>query len=337
MTTPFRPLVLLIVSAALLVAGCGSSSDSDKDLTVAKPASSSDGETLRVGVQKDGVRSILEQSGQLKNVPYKITWSTFAFGPPLVEAAGADKIDVAGVGSTPPIFGAAADSDFRVVATIQYRNKTDDNVLVPKGSDITSPEQLKGKTIAVAKGSSAHGLILKLLHRIDIKPTDVKFSYLAPADALAAFSSGKVDAWVTWHPFIAQAKADGARTIAGGPPDEFGHSFEIASSKAVADPKRAAALKDYIGRLKKAFAWGAENPDKWAAAWSEESGLPLATTKVAVRARLADIQPVSAVVVKDQQALADRLAEDKVLPDEIDFSDIVTKGLAPSSESTEAP
>ena len=121
----------------------------------------------------------------------------------------------------------------------------------------------------------------------------MKLSYLAPADALAAFSTGQVDAWVTWHPFIAQAKAEGAKTIAGGPPDEFGHSFEIASSKAVADPKRAAALKDYIARLRKAFAWGAENPDKWAAAWSKESGLPLATTKVAVRARLADIQPVT--------------------------------------------
>jgi sulfonate transport system substrate-binding protein len=217
------------------------------------------------------------------------------------------------------------------VATIQYRNKTDDNVLVPRGSDITSPEDLKGKTIAVAKGSSAHGLILKLLHRIGLKPTDVKFSYLAPADALAAFSTGKVDAWVTWHPYIAQAEADGAKAIAGGPPDEFGHSFEIASSKAVADPKRAAALKDYIARLRRAFAWGARNPDKWAAAWSEESGLPLATTKVAVRARLADIEPVTGAVVKDQQALADRLTDDKVLPDEISFSDIVTRGLAPEA------
>ena len=65
---------------------------------------------------------------------------------------------------------------------------------------------------------------------------------------------------MTWHPFIAQAKAEGAKTIAGGPPDEFGHSFEIASSEAVADPKRAAALKDYVARLRKAFAWGGGEP-----------------------------------------------------------------------------
>ena len=56
----------------------------------------------------------------------------------------------------------------------------------------------KGKAIAVPKGSSAHGLLLQLLHRIGLEPTDVKLNYLAPADGLAAFSSGQVDAWSVW-------------------------------------------------------------------------------------------------------------------------------------------
>jgi sulfonate transport system substrate-binding protein len=321
------PLAALLLAAALAATALGCGADGDEDLAVARPASSPEGAKLRVGVQKDGIRAILEQSGQLENLPYEISFSTFAFGPPLVEAAGADKIDVAGVGSTPPIFGGAADADFRAIATIQYRNKKDDALLVPKGSDITAPEQLKGKTIAVAKGSSAHGLTLKLLNRIGLGPDDVKLNYLVPADALAAFSSGQVDAWATWYPYIAQAEAEGARQIAGGPPDEYGHSFEIASAKAVADPKRAAALKDYFARLRKAFAWGARNPDKWAAAWSEESGLPLDVTKVSVRERRSDIVPISDETIEHQQELADRLAEDKVLPGEIRFQDIVTQGL----------
>jgi sulfonate transport system substrate-binding protein len=322
-----RRLIALLGAAAMLAVTAGCGDESEADLAVAKPASSPEGVTLRVGVQKDGIKAILGRSGQLKDLPYKISFSTFAFGPPLVEAAGADKIDVAGVGSTPPIFGAAADSDFRAIATLQYRNQTDDALLVPKGSDVTKPEQLKGKTVAVAKGSSAHGLLLKLLHRIGLKPDDVKISFLAPPDALAAFSTGRVDAWSTWHPYIQQAEADGAKAIAGGPPDEYGHSFEIASSKAVADPKRAAALKDYVARLQKAFAWAAENPDEWAKAWSEESQLPLAITKKAVRQKLIDIVPIDDETVKHQQALADRLTEDKVLPGEVKFDDIVTQGL----------
>ena len=171
MNRPRTPLAGLLIAAVLMAATAGCGSEKEADVAVAKPAKSPEGVKLRVGVQKDGIRAILEKSGQLKDVPYEISFSTFAFGPPLVEAAGADKIDVAGVGSTPPIFGAAADSDFRAIATLQYRNDSDDAVLVPKGSDITKPEQLKGKTVAVAKGSSAHGLLLTLLTGSGSSPT----------------------------------------------------------------------------------------------------------------------------------------------------------------------
>ncbi len=322
-----RRTIALLGAVALLAVTAGCGEESDANLATAKPANSPEGVKLRVGVQKDGIKAILDKSGQLEDLPYEIEFSTFAFGPPLVEAAGADKIDVAGVGSTPPIFGAAAESDFRAIATLQYRNDKDDSLMVPEGSDIAKPEDLKGKTVAVAKGSSAHGLLLKVLNRVGLKPDDVTISFLQPPDALAAFTTGRVDAWSTWHPYIQQAEAEGAKAIAGGPPDEYGHSFEIASSKAVADPKRAAALKDYVARLQKAFAWAAENPDEWAKAWSEESQLPLPITKKAVRAKLIDIVPIDDETIEHQQELADRLTEDKVLPGEVRFKDIVTQGL----------
>lgn len=327
------PITILATAAlALAATGCESSvSDSaTKSDGPQKAAAGGDASkvTLRVGVQKDGVRSILKASGALKDIPYKITWSTFTFGPPLVEAAGADKIDVAGVGDTPPIFGAAGNSDFRVIASLRFNNRQDDTLLVPKGSTVTEPKQLRGKTIAVAKGSSAHGFTLRLLDRIGLKPSDVKLTYLAPADALAAFSSGKVDAWTVWHPFVAQAEAEGAKGIAGGPPDEQGYSFEIASTKAVEDPDRAAALKDFVARLDRAYEWAVKNPTEWADAWAQESGLPKSTTRAAVPKRLLELGPVTPDAVKFQQSLADTLHKHAVIPKQVDFNDIVTQGLA---------
>jgi ABC-type nitrate/sulfonate/bicarbonate transport system substrate-binding protein len=321
--------------AALAAAGCQSSvSDDAADAQGPKQAASGGDAskvTLRVGVQKDGVRSILAASGALKGVPYKISWSTFTFGPPLVEAAGADKIDVAGVGDTPPIFGAAGGSDFRVVGALRFANRQDDTLLVPKGSSVTRPQQLKGKRIAVSKGSSAHGFTLRLLDRLGIKPSEVKLTYLVPADALAAFSSGKVDAWTVWDPFVSQAKAIGARGIAGGPPDEQGWSFEIASTKAVEDPDRAAALKDYLARLRRAFTWAADHQQAWADAWSKESGLPQATTRAAVPERIQELGPVTPQAVAFQQSLADTLAKHQVIPKQVTFSEIVTTGIAPGA------
>ena len=43
--------------------------------------------------------------------------------------------------------------------------------------------------------------------------------------------------------------------------------------------------------------------------------------------RLADIVPINGQSVEHQQPLADRLTEDKVLPGEVAFNDIVTQGL----------
>jgi sulfonate transport system substrate-binding protein len=325
-------LPVLAAAVAALAAGCSSSVSDDTAASGGPKAAASGGDaskvTLRVGVQKDGVRSILNASGALRGVPYKIDWSTFTFGPPLVEAAGADKIDVAGVGDTPPIFGAAGAADFKVIATMRLATRQDDTLLVPKGSDITKPEQLKGKAIAVPKGSSAHGFTLRLLDRIGLEPSDVKLVYLAPADGLAAFSSGKVDGWAVWQPFVAQAEAAGARGIAGGPPDEQGWSFEIASAKAVADPDRAAALKDFVGRLRTAYVWARTHRDEWAVAWAKESGLPVATTRAAVPKRIMSLGPVSPQAVAFEQSLADTLSKHQVIPKKVDFDDIVAKGLS---------
>jgi sulfonate transport system substrate-binding protein len=251
-----------------------------------------------------------------------------------VEAAGADKIDVAGVGSTPPIFGAAAKgSEFRVVAQIQYAKQQDDSLLVRTDSGITDAKGLKGKAVAIPKGSSAHGFFLNYLDRNGVKESDVDVKFLAPADALAAFSAGKVDAFAVWQPFVVQAEKEGGKAIAGGRPDEDGFSFEIASTKAVQDGKRAAALKDYMGRLAVAFKWARTHPDQWAAAWSKESGLPLDVTKVAVRERAQSIAPVSDEARQSEQKLADTLAKHEVIPGKVTFDDIVTTGLAPEEEN----
>jgi sulfonate transport system substrate-binding protein len=330
-----RHALPILAAIAALATGCASSVDDNASGADGPKQAKTTGDaskvTLRVGVQKDGVRSILAASGALKDIPYKIDWSVFTFGPPLVEAAGADKIDVAGVGDTPPIFGAAAGSDFRVISALRFANRQDDTLLVPKGSAITRPDQLKGKTIAVAKGSSAHGFTLRLLDRIGLKPSDVKLVFLAPADGLAAFSSGKVDAWTVWHPYVAQAEALGAKGIAGGPPDEQGWSFEIASTKAVENPDKAAALKDYTSRLQRAFAWARTHQNAWADAWAKESGLPQSTTRAAVPNRIQELQPVTPEAIQFQQALADTLTKHQVIPKKVAFSDIVTSGLAPGA------
>ena len=73
-------------------------------------------------------------------------------------------------------------------------------------SPIRSVADLRGKRIAVGKGSSAHGNVLGQLNTRGLTPADVKLVFLQPADALSAFTQRQVDAWAIWDPYTAQAE-----------------------------------------------------------------------------------------------------------------------------------
>ncbi len=57
--------------------------------------------TLIVGDQKGNARAVMEASGVLKDVPYKIEWKEFAAAAPLLEALGAGALDSGLVGDAP--------------------------------------------------------------------------------------------------------------------------------------------------------------------------------------------------------------------------------------------
>ena len=80
-----------------------------------------------------------------------------------------------------------------------------DAIVVPEGSDVRDVADLEGKDVAVAKGSSANYNLLAQLAEAGVGFDEVEVQYLQPADALAAFSAGHVDAWAIWDPCTAQA------------------------------------------------------------------------------------------------------------------------------------
>ena len=128
-----------------------------------------------------------------------------------------------------------------------------DQILVHADSPIRSVADLRGKSIAVAKGSSAHGHTLgSARERAGLTPADVKLVFLQPADALSAFTQREVDAWAVWDPYTAQAEQQiPVRSIARAKGVTNGCWFGIASDVALADPKRNTALGDLLVRYER--------------------------------------------------------------------------------------
>jgi sulfonate transport system substrate-binding protein len=173
----------------------------------------------------------------------RIKWSTVASGPPLLEAVNAEAVDIGGVGNTPPVFAAGADSKSTVVAAWHGTSKGD-TVLMPNDSKPTDTEQLKGRSVAVAQGSSAHYRLVASLKQAGLSLGDVDVKYLQPADALAAFASGKVDAWAVWDPYTSQVlKAKQGQVLTTGDGVTNGLTFQVAAPGALKDGRKSAGSR----------------------------------------------------------------------------------------------
>jgi sulfonate transport system substrate-binding protein len=326
---------IVAVAAALALAGCGSAAQDPGPAAVPPPVSAADlaKVTLKIGDQKGGVKSLLIAAKQLDNLPYKIEWSTFTSGPPLLEAASAGAIDIGRVGNTPPIFAAAAKAKIAVVS-VSKSNVEREAILVPDDSPLKDVASLKGKTIGVAKGSSAHGQLLNTLHNAGLSTKDVKVSFLQPAEAYAAFTQHTIDAWAIWDPYTAQAQLEAkARVLADGRGASNGLSFQTASTAALADPGKNSAIRDFVVRVVKAQKWADSHRPEWAAAWAKETGLKLDVAQKAVDAGRDLPTPLDDAVVKSEQQLADAFSDEKTLPGKVDFAAYADRRFGPDLET----
>ncbi|OHV35035.1 ABC transporter substrate-binding protein [Pseudofrankia sp. EUN1h] len=319
------------LAATVAVLGLGACSSGDDKPAGAAPAATSAAAvdlskvTLKVGDQKAGIQAALEAAGELKDVPYKIEWSQFTSGPPLLEALTAKAIDLGGVGDTPPIFTAAAGFKISLVAAYQ-QDVTGAAIVVQKDSPIKTLADLKGKKVAVAKGSSAHYHLLTALAKAGLTFDDIQPAYLQPPDALAAFGSGSVDAWAIWDPYTAVAQQlNGAKILVDGSGGlSTGLAFEVSRPDVIADPGKAAAIRDLLIRVGKARQWALAHADTWAQAWGTAAGVPIEISKVFV-----DRTATKAVVIDDAlvgrlQKVADTFADAKIIPVKVKIADLAT-------------
>jgi sulfonate transport system substrate-binding protein len=330
----------VIAVTGLGVAACSSSSSSSSSTTAASasaaastsasasPSSSVNlsSVTLNVGDQKGtGAEAILKAAGLLSTLPFHVTWADFTSGPPMLEAMASGSVDVGGVGDAPPVFAAAGGEGVEIVGAREVPTGDQDALLVPKGSPITSIQQLKGKKIANGSGSSGNYQMLTVLTAAGLTTKDVTLVNLQPADALAAFTSGAVDAWDIWPPYVQQAVAqDGAKVLARGSQYGSPYSYEVASKAAVANPAKAAAIQVYLATLDKAYVWAEKNPDAWGTAWAAATGLPASITDVAATVDSTTPVVINSTITNSEQELVTQFFKAGLIPSQPTMSQYIT-------------
>lgn len=283
------------------------------------------GKLLRIGYQKSASLFVLQKAQgtlekKLQPLGFGVKWVEFPAGPQLLEGLNVGAVDVGYVGEAPPIFAQAAGAKF-VYFGYDPAAPRAEAILVTQDSPIRSVAELRGKKVALNKGSNVHYLLVKQLEKHGLRLSDIQPVYLAPADGRAAFESKSVDAWVIWDPFQAAAeKATGARVLADGTPGVVNNYQYYLGERGfvLRNPKVIDALfEDSVDR----GIWLKKNLRQAAELIAPLQGLPVEVVELALRRYQFNVQPLTREVVADQQKIADTFHELRLIPRPIRVSD----------------
>jgi sulfonate transport system substrate-binding protein len=283
-----------------------------------------DSKTFRIAFQKGGgnliflkERGILER--KLAPLGWSVTWTEFQAGPQLLESLNVGAADFGPVGEAPPIFAQAAGANI-VYAGYEPASPRNEAIIVQKDSQIKTVADLKGKRVALNKGSNVNYLLVQALEANGLNYGEIVPAYLAPADARAAFERGSVDAWVIWDPYYAAAEISlGARTIVDGTGLAPNVSFYMAA-RPIAE-QNSDVLKAVLSAIDEIDGWIRENRKQFAAELAPKIGLPVEVIERSINRSEIGARPIDADTLKDQQKIADAFAKLKLIPKSINVTD----------------
>ncbi|GMK47133.1 hypothetical protein PghCCS26_42630 [Paenibacillus glycanilyticus] len=207
--------VLIMATAWLQACGANNSSNGNAKDSANAGASASTGTETAAAADKDSKVPAVLNYGYIgsnnKNLPggaegwgfYKgiiqaelkkygieeVKLTGFPNGPDQTESLISGRLDFGGLGDTPAIIAAASGAKTRL---INQTTITNIGYLLSGPNGPKTVEELKGKTIAIQKGSYMHRYVVGLLKQAGV--TDYKLVHMLIPDAQAALAKGDVDA-----------------------------------------------------------------------------------------------------------------------------------------------
>ena len=311
------------ILCSLLAFGCNKSSDAAQAVPAASakasPVAAQSITAVHLGFQKIGAPFLLKSRSasldqRLAEQSAKADWKEFKHGPALLEAVNANEVDVGYVGETPPVFAQAGGVNFVYVATDPPAPLAE-AIIVRKDSPLKSLADLRGKKVALNRGSNVHYLLVKALESVKLSLKDIEVLYLAPGDARPAYESGKVDAWVIWDPFLAAAEQAGSRTLVSGEHLVANRLFYVARREfAERQPKLLRTILDEFQSLSD---WESKHAEESAKILAESSGIGYEALLVSEKRHTYGLQPITDAVLDAQQEIADNFRKLELIPKDI--------------------
>jgi NitT/TauT family transport system substrate-binding protein len=236
--------MLTFVLTAIIVAGCSTGKEKDSKLKV-KVA-------YNVWVGSAGLY-VADANKYFEEHGIDVELLQFASPVEAAQALLANKVDLAVTTLDTLVMmkeKEEKDNPLQMVSTIDVSDGADGIVA---SKDIKTLADLKGKQVAATLGAVNHFMLVHALQSVGLSESDVNLVNVAPEITGSTFISGKVDAAVTWEPFLSEAQSKGGNLLYTSA-DAPGLIVDVlASSKKFADA-HPDQLKDMIKAIDQGIA-----------------------------------------------------------------------------------
>jgi sulfonate transport system substrate-binding protein len=181
------------------------------------------------------------------------------FGKLALDSLLGGKADVATAADTPIMFAVTRGQKIYTLAILTTVNKAT-AIVARKDRGIASPEDLKGKRIGVARGTTAEFFLDSFLSTRGIERREVRIVDLRPNEMPEALSRGKVEAVSTWNPALKNSqKALGDKALVFYDETIYSDIFCLAARSSFIE-KYPGAVKKVLRALLRAEAFTKRNP-----------------------------------------------------------------------------
>jgi sulfonate transport system substrate-binding protein len=315
-----RQLLAATLLSALPLSRLGSAASTPSTLPVEVPP----GTKLVFAGQNEVPQALLAASGEQAKLAAEVTFANFLGGPAILEAFRAGALDIAMVGSTPPIQAHASGETLPIVAA-RLSTAPDYRLAVRPGLRLSTLEDLRGRSIAYAEGTGRQPFVLAALKAAGMTRDDVTFVPLRAADLPDAVRGGQVDVAPLNEPHFSRylrTYADlGSSAL---PPEEHDRlprriDYLYTSGTSLADPAKAAAIRDVVVRWIAASRWAMANRSAWASEYYvKRQDFSPADAEASSQAEGTFAFPLLSGLLERQQSIIDLIVAAGDLPGPLD-------------------
>lgn len=236
-----------------------------------------------------------------KATGYKIDWRQFTSAGDITSAFASGDVPIGVLGSTGIAAAATRGVDVELFWILDNIGRSE-ALVVRNGSGIKTPQDLKGKKVAVPFVSTSHFHLLVALEKIwNIKPSDVDILNMKPPQIVAAWARGDIDAAYVWPPALSEIEKTGKVLITS---EEVGKKSVPTFDGLIVNRGWAAKHPEFMTAFTKTLASAYANYRANAAKWTADSPEVKAMVKLAGGSAADDAEALKLLVYPTVQEQA---------------------------------